>query len=203
MVDNIDILVYNVSIDTLKEKPMKRDRSAYFKEYYEKNKEKKLEKQKISSKLWRDKNKEELKKKSKEYYEKNKDTLLEKQKKAKREKYAKDPKQDLTKQKEWKINNQEKYLLQSARARAKKYGIAFNITVEDIKIPEKCPYLEVVLVPFDKWRCPSLDRIDPNRGYVKGNVQVISNKANTMKNCATQEELQTFAKNIIWRKAFK
>jgi hypothetical protein len=36
---------------------------------------------------------------------------------------------------------------------------------------------------------PTLDRIDNAKGYVKGNVCVISKKANTMKNNATPEEV--------------
>jgi len=37
---------------------------------------------------------------------------------------------------------------------------------------------------------PSLDRVVPNLGYVKGNVHVISWRANSLKKNATIEELE-------------
>lgn len=36
---------------------------------------------------------------------------------------------------------------------------------------------------------PSIDRINPALGYVRGNVKVISSKANAIKSNATPEEL--------------
>jgi len=40
---------------------------------------------------------------------------------------------------------------------------------------------------------PSLDRIDPKKGYVRGNIIVLSHLANTIKSHATPDELETVA----------
>jgi hypothetical protein len=42
---------------------------------------------------------------------------------------------------------------------------------------------------------PSLDRIDPSKGYVKGNVWIVSHRGNTIKNDATHDELKAIAAN--------
>ena len=84
--------------------------------------------------------------------------------------------------------------------RAAKNGLDFNIEESDIVIPDICPILEV---PFEFGTqgnypySPSLDRIDNSKGYVKGNIQVISSKANSMKNSATFDELCKFCKNVL------
>lgn len=176
---------------------MKRERAEYYRQYYEKNKERKLARSKVRSKEYREENKDVLKQKRKDYYEKNKDKIKARISEQKFKKYHDDPSRALAKQKEWKINNIEKYLIQSARSRAKKYGITFDITHEDIVIPEFCPYLGIKLEPFSEWSSPSLDKIIPELGYVKGNIQVISTKANTMKNNATQDELVRFAEAVL------
>ena len=89
--------------------------------------------------------------------------------------------------------------LVTKRAEAKRTGLDFNITIEDLQVPEKCPYLDIPLVLTGPVcdNLISLDRIDSTKGYIKGNVQVISMKANTMKSNASIEELVTFAKNVI------
>ena len=84
-------------------------------------------------------------------------------------------------------------LVRWARRRAQERGIEFSIDVEDVYIPRYCPVLGIPLVP-GKGRhtdsSPSLDRIDPSKGYVPGNVQIISNRANRIKNDASIAELQ-------------
>lgn len=86
-------------------------------------------------------------------------------------------------------------LYQSAKSRAKELDIEFSITKEDIIIPDECPILKVPFVRRTLY-APSLDRINPALGYVPGNVQVITRKANVMKNNATHEELKRFAEWI-------
>ena len=102
------------------------------------------------------------------------------------------------------INHPEKILYLSAQNRAKKRQTECTITEQDITIPKNCPCFNKPLEKKFKAGkrgaspyAPSLDRIDNKKGYIKGNVQVISYKANTMKGNATPEELLQFAFWII------
>lgn len=87
-------------------------------------------------------------------------------------------------------------MIRKAKQRAKKKGIEFSITIDDIEVPEKCPILGLVLRP-GVGKChdasPSIDRIDSTKGYVPGNVWVISYRANTIKNNSTPSELMRVA----------
>ena len=71
-------------------------------------------------------------------------------------------------------------------------------------ISTHCPLLGVELIykKFEGHRTPdnyaTLDKIDPKLGYVEGNVQIVSFRANTLKNSATLKELQTIVAN--WEK---
>lgn len=89
--------------------------------------------------------------------------------------------------------DKRKILLNAAKARSKKNGLTFDLTIDDIKFPEYCPILGIKL-EFNEKYCKdnsySIDRIDSNKGYVKGNVQIISHKANTMKSNANLNELK-------------
>lgn len=88
-------------------------------------------------------------------------------------------------------------MLQNARVRARAAEVPFTILVKDIVIPTNCPILGIPL--FTKKgkgggdNSPSLDRIEPSRGYVPGNIIVISNRANRLKSDASIEELRSIA----------
>lgn len=89
----------------------------------------------------------------------------------------------------------ENKLLALAKYRAKKKNLEFNLELEDIKIPKLCPVLGIKLERNrgGKAACPSspsIDRIDNDRGYVKGNIKIISYKANTLKSSSSTKDLQ-------------
>lgn len=83
-------------------------------------------------------------------------------------------------------------LLQSARSRAAKKNLDFTIELADITIPTTCPVLGISLsrkgAGAVKENSPSIDRIDPAKGYVKGNIAIMSWRANMLKNNMTVEE---------------
>jgi hypothetical protein len=84
-------------------------------------------------------------------------------------------------------------LLYEIKYRAKATGLDFNLDLSDIPIPDICPVLGIAL-HMGKGKhhsgSPTVDRIDPQQGYVKGNVWVISHRANQIKSDATLQELQ-------------
>ena len=92
-------------------------------------------------------------------------------------------------------NKRVSCILHRLKSKAQKICVPFDLTVDDLVIPTHCPVLGIPL-EFGKsgtaaWRdnSPSVDRIVPSLGYVKGNVVVISYRANRVKNDATVEEL--------------
>ena len=84
----------------------------------------------------------------------------------------------------------------SLKKRAKLKGFEFNLDLEDIpQIPEFCPVLGIKIISNDGANkptdnSPSIDRIDSKKGYIKGNIRIISNRANRIKSDATIEELR-------------
>ena len=89
-----------------------------------------------------------------------------------------------------------KELLKAARKRAKQRNRPFSISKDDIVVPNCCPILGMTLCSETvtaSETSPSLDEVIVGKGYVRGNIQVISRKANTMKSNATPRELLKFA----------
>lgn len=98
---------------------------------------------------------------------------------------------------EWRIANPLLHTLRSAKSRAKKRGLPFDLTVDDLRpFPTHCPVLGIPFV----WTVgtgtgvqpgtPSLERLVLERGYVRGNVVLISYRANVLRKDATLEELK-------------
>jgi predicted nucleic acid-binding Zn-ribbon protein len=93
-------------------------------------------------------------------------------------------------------------MLRRAKNRAKVRNVEFDLSLEDITVPTHCPILGIELVMHrgrsgGQPNSPALDRVDNNKGYVKGNVMVISHLANMMKSSATKEQLKLFAKWVF------
>jgi hypothetical protein len=89
-------------------------------------------------------------------------------------------------------------MLARAKQRARDKGLEFDLTAADVVIPSVCPILGMPLEhkkgsPGGAHNSPALDRIDNTKGYVRGNVIVISHLANMMKSSATPEQLLKFA----------
>ena len=84
-------------------------------------------------------------------------------------------------------------LWSAAKDRAMKEGLPFDIDLDDIVIPDVCPVLGIPIdVALGRGRrkpdSPSLDKFIPEKGYTKGNIAVISWRANWLKNNGTTEE---------------
>lgn len=89
----------------------------------------------------------------------------------------------------------QKWWIYQLRSKSKKLGLDFDLTAEDIMIPTHCPVFGIELTwEGDRDSMPSIDRIENNRGYVKGNIIVVSFRANRIKSDATTEELLKLAR---------
>lgn len=183
----------------------KEEKREYNKKYYKKNRDAILEQNKQYVKthkedilLYRKQYRKDNIDKEKQYRKNNHENILKNKKQ-----YVKDHKESIANyRKQYRNDNSELCLIIQAKYRAKKKGIPFNLSIEDIIVPKHCPILGIEIKygegskgPIDG--SPTIDKIDPNKGYIKGNVQVISHKANRMKFNATFMELKLFAKNVF------
>lgn len=95
----------------------------------------------------------------------------------------------------------KKIMINRVKDRAAQNNIPFDLEVSDLEIPVTCPVLGITLAVSIGKRggspdSPSIDRVVPELGYVRGNVRVISNKANRIKQDATYEEIVAVAEYI-------
>ncbi len=126
------------------------------------------------------------------YYEKNKEQIQ-----ARQRQYYKD---NPDKWRKYRATEPSSFpiarMLQNAKRRARERNLPFNLTPADIVVPEVCPVLGLWLSHANgnvTDHSPSLDRIIQEKGYVRGNVIVVSYKANRMKSNATVGELRKLA----------
>ena len=119
-----------------------------------------------------------------------------------------------------------KFWFQGKKSDAKRNGVEFTIEPTDIpgvkiewyntrkqgssdtwrgiKYPKVCPVLGIKLDwgmggrTGGRSKSPSLDRIDSTKGYIKGNVMMISMLANQMKSNATPEQLNQFCRYFLF-----
>ena len=92
------------------------------------------------------------------------------------------------------------YIIRNSKYMAKRRNIFFNLKYTDFELPEFCPILGIKLEygSGNDGNSPShatLDRIDNTKGYIPGNVMIISRLANAMKNSSTFDELEKFITN--------
>ena len=107
-------------------------------------------------------------------------------------------------QKAWYGKDAARRMFNTAKERAKLKGVPFDLDIEDITVPEVCPALGIPLEPNVGGRgfksgSPSLDKIRPELGYVRGNVRVISMLANRIKSdCTDPAVFRKVADYIEW-----
>jgi len=94
------------------------------------------------------------------------------------------------------IEQPERVMWIRARHRAGKKGIPFNLEPADVVIPARCPVLGIKLAK-GKGLCtdnsPEIDRIVAKKGYVKGNIVVVSRRANRVKSNLSIKDLVRIA----------
>lgn len=142
-------------------------------EYNRKSYQRHSEERKAYAKAYYAANKERLAATSKAWREANKDA-------------------EYAKRQERRRTHPERTMWRSCRHAAKKQGLPFNLEIPDIAVPTHCPVLGIELKIVEGGRTdasPSIDRIIPKLGYVKGNIVVVSWRANRIKNDSTPTEL--------------
>jgi hypothetical protein len=149
-----------------------------------------------NQRAWRARNRDKLKARNKIYREANREKLRTRM----REWSAKHRDSLKVRNSEWRAVNLPIVLWHAAKRRAVQCSIPFTIKPTDIIIPKRCPVFGKKLVrPMGRGRgkitpdSPTLDRINPAKGYVASNIAVISHRANRLKSNATAKEHRRIA----------
>lgn len=107
------------------------------------------------------------------------------------------------KSKRWETRDPVSYLKtklrNGAHTRSKIHKVPFNLSRDDIVIPEFCPVLGIKIdlsIGRNRLNSPSVDRVIPELGYIPTNICVISNRANIIKSFGTAEEHRLIADYI-------
>lgn len=103
-------------------------------------------------------------------------------------------------QKKYREKTLHRTLWMTAKKRATHKGYDFSIESKDVKIPKICPILKIPLIKGKNKvhsNSPSLDRIDTTKGYIKGNVRVISWKANKYKSDMKKKDIKSLYKYVF------
>lgn len=105
-----------------------------------------------------------------------------------------------------KLQHLKRYL-QNARSRARRDNVPFNLILQDLVdiATDECPIFRTPFVWGSsglgkgkvRENTPQLDRINPELGYVKGNIAFLSGKANKMKDNGTMQDHYNIA-DWIW-----
>jgi DNA-binding TFAR19-related protein (PDSD5 family) len=136
-----------------------------------------------AQRIWRAKHPELKRKQSQQWYKKNQGYISQR-----------------------KFRDPKTYMLRSIKQSAARRNLDFNLTTEDIEIPELCPVLKIPLyftVGKRTDNTPSVDRVDSSQGYTRKNIKIISWKANRLKSNATTEELRNLLEYIETAKNYK
>lgn len=123
---------------------------------------------------------------------------IERDRAARRKRYAADPGRGRAENRRWREANPAAVMLNSVRGSAKAEGIPFALTLADIQLPEHCPTCTKELAPLGAPRMnrPSVDKYDPVKGYVPGNVWVICMECNQRKQDLSGEQMAALAARI-------
>lgn len=90
----------------------------------------------------------------------------------------------------------QRHKFRNKKANALHIGWTWTIEFGELLWPTHCPILGIEIDYFAESRqenSPSFDQIDAGKGYVSGNVQIISWRANRIKNDGTAEEHRRIA----------